>query len=441
MSRDFFNKAAENTVQLEKQIMPQPYKYYKFIKTPKEMGMSTKGGMKDLQDNVAALVSYGEVLISGKGAATDAESPLGNKYFIKTGGQCKSSDGGIVDRYAYIDNVPKGNIPMSESAHIKYNEFTGLIPGMMQDIEDINTAKLFRGFMEEEHPKCLPLTLPVIDGDNKETSDTHYISEADIREMNPCSFPNKTNPITGVKCVVPDVPPNLSDQILERTEYGGHIPGEDEAKAAAATHDHADHHPGGVGMESGAGTPSAPETPPGGGDGGGDGGGGGGGLGGMMGKMLGGAAGGGGMGMMGKMLGGKMPPGAAGMMGKMMGGKIPGGLGGMMGKALAAKKSGISGMMGKAMAAKKGAMSGMMGKAAAAKKGGFGGMLGKAKAFAKKKAKGKMGGMFKKRFGFQNIYDNQTLCENLDQDEFAKFYLIAFTVLMGYLLYKATQRR
>ena len=81
MSRDFFNKAAENTVQLEKQIMPQPYKYYKFIKTPKEMGMSTKGGMKDLQDNVAALVSYGEVLISGKGAATDAEVPLGNKYF------------------------------------------------------------------------------------------------------------------------------------------------------------------------------------------------------------------------------------------------------------------------------------------------------------------------------------------------------------------------
>ena len=173
MSRDFLNKAAENTIQLEKQNMPQPYKYYKFIKTPKEMGMSTKGGMKDLQDNVAALVSYGEVLISGKGAATDAETPLGNKYFIKTGGQCKSADGAIVNRYAYIDNVPKGNIPMSENAHIKYNEFTGLIPGMMQDIEDINTAKLFRGFMEEEHPKCLPLTLPVIDGDNKQKAMIH----------------------------------------------------------------------------------------------------------------------------------------------------------------------------------------------------------------------------------------------------------------------------
>ena len=65
----------------------------------------------------------------------------------------------------------------------------------------------------------------------------------------------------------------------------------------------------------------------------------------------------------------------------------------------------------------------------------------KAKAFAKKKGKAKMSSMFKKKFGFQNLYDNQTLCENLEEDEFAKFYLIAFVVLMGYLLYKATEKR
>ena len=75
------------------------------------------------------------------------------------------------------------------------------------------------------------------------------------------------------------------------------------------------------------------------------------------------------------------------------------------------------------------------------KKRGGGSLKAQAMSFAKKKAKSKLSSMFKKRFGFQNIYDNQTLCENLDQDEFAKFYLIAFTVLMGYLLYKATQRR
>ncbi len=82
-------------------------------------------------------------------------------------------------------------------------------------------------------------------------------------------------------------------------------------------------------------------------------------------------------------------------------------------------------------------MSGRMGTAMAAKKGGLGGLLGKAKTFAKKKGSS----MFKKKFGFQNLYDNRTLCENLDQDEFAKFYLIGFMALMGYLLYKATEKR
>ena len=416
MSRDFFNKAAENTIQLEKQIMPEPYKYYKFIKTPKEMGMSTKGGMKDLQDNVAALVSYGEILVSGKGLATDAKKPLGNKYFIKTGGQCKTSEGGVVDRYAYIDNVPKGNIPMSESTFIKYNEFTGLIPGMMQDIEDINTTKLFRGFMEEEHPKCLPLTLPVIDGDNNETSETHYISESDIREMNPCSFINKINPITGVKCKVPDVPPNLSDQILERTEYGGKIPGQEEAEAAAATHSHADHHPGGIGIESGSGAASAPEVPPGAEEGN---------LVGMMGKMLGGGAA---AKMMGNMLGGtdklnsmedKIKSGLGGMMGK-----ARGDLGGMMGKALREKKS----FMDKALETKKNLMSKGVNK---------GGMIKKKIG----KEKSKMAGMFKRKIGFQNQYNNKTLCNNLMQDDFAQFYIIAFIGFVGFLLYKATQKK
>ena len=173
MSRDFFNKAAENTVELEKQIMPEPYKYYKFIRTPKEMGMSTKGGMKELQDNVASLVSYGELLISGKGPAGTAV-PLGNKYFLKTGGQCNATDDKekpeIVDRYVYVDNVPRGNIPMSENSFIKFQEFKGLIPGMLQDIEDINTATLFRGFMEEEHPRCREYNLPIRGNDNKETN-------------------------------------------------------------------------------------------------------------------------------------------------------------------------------------------------------------------------------------------------------------------------------
>jgi hypothetical protein len=118
-------------------------------------------------------------------------------------------------------------------------------------------------------------------------------------------------------------------------------------------------------------------------------------------------------------------------------------LGGMMNQAMAAKKGGLGGMLGKALQSKAGksGMGGMLGKAMAMKKGGGGSMKSQAMSFAKNKAKSKLSSMFKSRFGFQNQYNNRTLCENLEEDEFARFYLIAFTALMGYLLYKATQKK
>ena len=60
----------------------------------------------------------------------------------------------------------------------------------------------------------------------------------------------------------------------------------------------------------------------------------------------------------------------------------------------------------------------------------------------KNMAKKKAMGMAKKKFssffgGFQNKYDNKTLCTNLDKDPFARFYIIAFIFLLGFLIYKA----
>jgi len=399
MSRDFFNKAAENTVQLEKQIMPEPYKYYKFIRTPKEMGMSTKGGMKELQNNVASLVSYGELLISGKGPAGTV-APLGNKYFLKTGGQCNASDDKespkIVDRYAYIDNVPRGNIPMSDNSFIKFQEFKGLIPGMMQDIEDINTATLFRGFMEEEHPRCHEYSLPVRDNNNKDENVSHFIADSDVREMNACSFPDRKNPITGATCAVSAPKPSLKAQqiktndpklkTLEKSEYGGHIPG----AASTPDHDHSEHHPQGIDERSGAGAPR--KTP---------------------GQMA--AAG---AGNVAGMAAGMVPGGLAGMKNAMSGG-----LGGLKQQAMAMANQKVSGLKNKAIGmAKQQAMS----------------YAKKAKTKAMSYAKKKMGGMFSSFFGgFQNKYDNKTLCSKLDKDPFARFYIISFIFLLGFLIYKA----
>ena len=449
MSRDFFNKAAENTVELEKQIMPQPYKYYKFIRTPKEMGMSTKGGMKELQDNVASLVSYGELLISGKGPAGTA-APLGNKYFLKTGGQCNASDDKekpkIVDRYVYVDNVPRGNIPMSENSFIKFQEFKGLIPGMLQDIEDINTATLFRGFMEEEHPRCREYNLPVRGNDNKEVNERQFIADADVREMNACSFPDRINPITSIGCKVDPPKPTLKDQkiettdaklkTLEKSEYGGHIPGQTAVNKAMEGHDHADHHPQGITEKSGAGTPKKTSAE-------------------LAAEAAGNVAG---------MIAGKNPGGLAGnLMNKGMsflgGGKggdlmkkgmsfLGGGDGDLMKKGMSFLGDGKGGGF-KNMAMKKGmsflgdGKGGGGFKNMAMKKGmnflgGKGGGSGGLKNMAKKKAMG----FAKKKFssflgGFQNKYDNKTLCSNLEKDPFARFYIIAFIFLLGFLIYKA----
>jgi len=457
MSRDFFNKAAENTVELEKQIMPAPYKYYKFIRTPKEMGMSTKGGMKELQDNVASLVSYGELLVSGKGPAGTA-APLGNKYFLKTGGQCNATDDKekpkIVDRYVYVDNVPRGNIPMSENTFIKFQEFKGLIPGMLQDIEDINTATLFRGFMEEEHPRCREYNLPVRGNDNKENNERHFIADSDVREMNACSFPDRKNPITGAGCKVDPPKPTLKEQkiettdaklrTLEKSEYGGHIPGEGDGHF---DHDHTDHHPQGIDEKAGAGAPKktpgqlAAESA--------------GNVAGMAAGMVpGGLSGlggeGGPTGMLGNIMG---KGGPAGMLGSLMG-KGGGGLKQQATamakqKALAfAKKKFGANVPTSVAAAKKMAKQKAMGFAKKKLGSFFGGggssggsSGGSTKSKLKNMAKQKAMGFAKKKLGsffggFQNKYDNKTLCSNLEKDPFARFYIIAFIFLLGFLIYK-----
>jgi hypothetical protein len=440
MSRDFFNKAAENTVELEKQIMPEPYKYYKFIRTPKEMGMSTKGGMKELQDNVASLVSYGELLISGKGPAGTA-APLGNKYFLKTGGQCNASDDKekpqIVDRYVYVDNVPRGNIPMSDNSFIKFQEFKGLIPGMLQDIEDINTATLFRGFMEEEHPRCREYKLPVRGNDNKEEDDRQFIADSDVREMNACSFPDRKNPITGIGCKVDPPKPTLREQkiettdaklkTLEKSEYGGHIPGKSAVNDAMKGHDHAEHHPQGIDEKSGAGAPKKTPAE-------------------LAAEGVGNVAG---------MAAGKNPGGLAGLLGNKGGDLLSkgmsflgGGKGGDLMKKgmsfLGGNKGGGGGDLMKLLGGNKGGgdlMKKGMSFLGGNKGGGGGDLMKQGLSFLGGNKGGGGGDLMKQGLsflgGFQNKYDNKTLCSNLEKDPFARFYIIAFIFLLGFLIYKA----
>ena len=181
------------------------YPYYKYIKTPKEIGMSDKGTLKQMGQNIDGLVSYVEILVSGKSKASATGQPLGNKFFLKTGGKCvdNSVDGSNnqVDRYIYVNNVPEGNIPfISSGLGVNFTEFRGLIPGAMSNLNVLNPFGLIQSFLAGSTPPCQELTMQTIDVNNNKSSETHFVTVTDIQNINPCTFSNKKNPVTGAKC-------------------------------------------------------------------------------------------------------------------------------------------------------------------------------------------------------------------------------------------------
>ena len=187
---------------VEAKLMGPDYPYYKYIKTPAQIGMSDKGNLTTLGKDINGLISYVEVLVTGKSKASATGQPLGNKFFLKTGGKCKDKKTGqSVDRYMYIDNVPAGNIPfISSGMGGNFSEFKGLIPGTISNLNAFNPFKIMQAFMSGSSPDCQELTMQTIDTYNNKSTESHFVTLADIQNMDACQFPNKTNPVTKEKC-------------------------------------------------------------------------------------------------------------------------------------------------------------------------------------------------------------------------------------------------
>lgn len=179
----------------------ESYPYASNIKTPSELGMSGDGNLGALANDIGGLVSYIEVLVSGKSRASRTGGPMGNKFFLKTNGTCKADDGNEVDRYIYVNNVPDGDIPFISSAmNTNFNEFRGLAPGILSDVGQINPKGLVDAIKDGGLPECQPITLEVINNDNVSSQETHYLTRNDIRNMNACHFTDGVNPLTNEKC-------------------------------------------------------------------------------------------------------------------------------------------------------------------------------------------------------------------------------------------------
>jgi hypothetical protein len=164
--------------------------------------MSDKGTIKQMGKNIDGLIDYVELLVTGKSKASSTGGPLGNKFFLKTGGKCvDAATNNQVDRYIYINNMPQGNIPfISNGLGVNFSEFKGLIPGAMGNLNVLNPFAILQSFLSGATPPCQELTMETIDINNNKSSETHFVTTTDIKNIDPCSFPNKTNPVTNVKC-------------------------------------------------------------------------------------------------------------------------------------------------------------------------------------------------------------------------------------------------
>ena len=185
------------------------YDYSKYIKTPKQMGITVGPSLRNVENGVAGIFSYVKLLVEGKSNASKTGKPLGNKYFLPTKEDCinqYSTPKEKVKRSLYIDNVPSGTIGFLKDSGEDFSDFKGLVPGAIEDVMAIGKIDFFSAFTEVGIPKCLPVKLRTIDINNNESSDTQFVTISDIQAISPCNFvrgPNDIypmNPVTKARC-------------------------------------------------------------------------------------------------------------------------------------------------------------------------------------------------------------------------------------------------
>ena len=199
---NLFQEVLTNAKAAEEKYIGPDYPYYQYIRTPSEIGMSDEGSLKALGKDIDGLTSYVELLVSGKGNASATGQPLGNKFFLQTGGKCTDkATGQDVDRFIYINNVPAGNVPfISNGLGVNFTEFRGLIPGTISNLNAFNPMEMFQAFLSGSKPDCQEITMETIDIHNNKSTESHFVTLVDIQNMDPCIFPDKTNPITNQNC-------------------------------------------------------------------------------------------------------------------------------------------------------------------------------------------------------------------------------------------------
>jgi len=209
---NIFQQVLTNASGVEQNLLGPDYPYWQNIKNPRAIGMSDEGSMSAMGRDIDGLIQYVQVLVTGGGASTTG-GPLGNKFFLQTGGKCKDvKTGKEVDRFIYVNNIPMGNIPfVSSGLDTNFSNFKGLIPGTMGNLNALNPFSIMSSFASGSMPDCQEITMQVVGptppnsgtplGPNAVGNQTHFVTTVDIANMDPCNWGSGgSNPVSKKRC-------------------------------------------------------------------------------------------------------------------------------------------------------------------------------------------------------------------------------------------------
>jgi hypothetical protein len=139
------------------EILGPDYSYADNIQSTSSLGVGTDGTFSQLGRNASAIDTYVQALITG-------DPPLGNQFFVNTGGSCLAPDGSTQARMNYINNMSSGAAALPAAISELGGDFNGLIPGVVDDIEGLNPLHIFSAMLSDATPQCSCYSCPTTSG-------------------------------------------------------------------------------------------------------------------------------------------------------------------------------------------------------------------------------------------------------------------------------------
>jgi hypothetical protein len=187
-------------------LLGPSYSYADSITGPTSLGVGSNGSFGQLGTNANAIAYYTEALITGN-------PPLGNQYFVNTGGMCAAPNGSLQPRYNYINNMSTGAGALPAAISELGSDFNGLIPGVVDDIEGLNPLYLFSALVADSNPPCVCMSCPVSGSGNQSrfltTSLSPDLAASQCQQVDPSqcasppeSFTNKQELVSVIPTII-----------------------------------------------------------------------------------------------------------------------------------------------------------------------------------------------------------------------------------------------